>query len=461
MEAYAAAVSSSSTGRSRGRRLLFGALVALGVWLVAEAGAFVAFRISDGEAFSPERIRLEQLALAVDAGIEPGDLERGTTELTPIEAHAVHPYLGFVFDPSQGAANARPGARNFGPVSDWGFSDTATPVQKRSRSQRIVGILGGSMAREFGHRGTDALRSALAELPYFAGREIVFVRLGLDGYKQPQQLVAVAYLLSLGAEFDVLVNLDGFNEVALHEAGNGRKGVFPAYPRAWATRAERLPDLTTLGAMGRARVWRDWRGRVAWRLSDSPLHYSPLAGFLWRAADSWMGSQHARAQQDLAEPVSDASSYTVTGPPHASGTREELYEHLTEVWRSSSLQLDRLARANGIHYFHFLQPNQYVADSKPMGAAELRVAVLPSFRLRPGAEAGYPLLVRKGETLVADGVAFRDLTGVFRDVQEPVYRDECCHVNERGNTILAREMAAFIAARLAESEARLPSATDG
>ena len=74
-------------------------------------------------------------------------------------------------------------------------------------------------------------------------------------------------------------------------------------------------------------------------------------------------------------------------------------------------------------------------------AEERRRAILPDYRLRPGAELGYPLLIQKGKALAASGVAFRDLTQIYRDVAEPVYRDECCHVNLRGNRILARAMA--------------------
>lgn len=41
------------------------------------------------------------------------------------------------------------------------------------------------------------------------------LNLGQGGWKQPQQLLALNYFLSLGQRFDVIVNLDGFNEIAL------------------------------------------------------------------------------------------------------------------------------------------------------------------------------------------------------------------------------------------------------
>jgi len=39
------------------------------------------------------------------------------------------------------------------------------------------------------------------------------------------------YLLALGARFDLFINLDGFNEVALPPAENIPKGVFLFFPR--------------------------------------------------------------------------------------------------------------------------------------------------------------------------------------------------------------------------------------
>ena len=35
----------------------------------------------------------------------------------------------------------------------------------------------------------------------------------MPGYKQPQQLMAYNYLLSLGAEFDAVINIDGYNVI--------------------------------------------------------------------------------------------------------------------------------------------------------------------------------------------------------------------------------------------------------
>jgi len=56
------------------------------------------------------------------------------------------------------------------------------------------------------------------------------VILGFPGYKQPQQLLALAYFLSLGAEYDLIINLDGYNDIVLPVTDNYNLGSTPFSP---------------------------------------------------------------------------------------------------------------------------------------------------------------------------------------------------------------------------------------
>ena len=60
---------------------------------------------------------------------------------------------------------------------------------------------------------------------------------------------------------------------------------------------------------------------------------------------------------------------------------------------------------------------------------------------RSSVEKGYPLLREAGETLIRADVPFVDLTQLFAETREPVYRDSCCHLNSTGNRQLARAIA--------------------
>ena len=106
--------------------------------------------------------------------------------------------------------------------------------------------------------------------------------------------------------------------------------------------------------------------------------------------------------------------------------------------------MHKICSTNGIKYFHFLQPNQYVAGSKPMGENERHLAIQDNHIFAMPAKRGYPYLVEAGKDLARKGVNFYDLTQVFANDSEPVYVDECCHVNATGNSILGRAMGEAI-----------------
>ena len=62
---------------------------------------------------------------------------------------------------------------------------------------------------------------------------------------------------------------------------------------------------------------------------------------------------------------------------------------------------------------------------------------------------GYPPLQKIGRDLPSQGINYFDLTGIFADHPETLYRDTCCHLNERGNELLAAEMVRLMAPALA------------
>ena len=110
---------------------------------------------------------------------------------------------------------------------------------------------------------------------------------------------------------------------------------------------------------------------------------------------------------------------------------------LVGVWQNSSIELARLSEANGIGYFHFLQPNQYDEGAKKMGVEERRLAFRADHPYREGARVGYPLLREAGEMIRREGDAFFDFSRIFEDVPERLFADDCCHLTSRGYTLFA------------------------
>lgn len=404
------------------RRLAL-ALLAIGLAIAAlELGSWLVFWGITGRAFSWAAIARERAAL----------LERFAPADAPgreAPAVVVHPYVGHVRNPDR-----IPG------LTQFGYPESTVVPCRRSPERVIVAVLGGSVATHFAAEAMPGVTEALKQLPLYREREFAILNFAGGGYKQPQQLMILNYLLALGSEFDIVVNLDGFNEVALHGAENASKGVFPAFPRGWFELSANLRD-PQLEALER-----DVRRREAqltgWAetFSRFPLRTSVVANVLWLARHRRLLEAHYAATARFQQHGVEDPPYQRTGPRVRFADEAALTRHLVDLWFRGSLQLHRLCAANGIRYYHFLQPNQYDAGSKPLGDAERRLAYREDHVYRTGVERGYPLLREVGRRLVREGVRFGDLSRIFVAEPRPVYRDTCCHLNARGQAALAAEV---------------------
>jgi hypothetical protein len=416
----------------RGKRLVFAIVMGLGAWLICEVGAFFLYWLLTAIPFSWERFQNQRIALLNDVeGPKPNFVSE------------VHPYVGFVEKPRPESGLRRVTDGRPVPVSKFGYIDDKEPILARRADRVIVAILGGSVACHFAINGTRRLGEELAQSPEFAGKEFVFVNLALGGYKQPQQLMTLGYLLSLGAEFDLALNIDGFNEVALYELENSSRHIFPAFPRSWQVRISSAdPDvlITTAGLLANE----EQRNDLAIWYSRAPLRFSILCNLAWEFRDRRLGQAADRIITNYYRSQGGRHPYFITGPPAEFAGRAELYQHLINIWANGSAILNGICRSKGIRYYHFLQPNQYLAGSKPMGEDEKRVAILAVHPYRTAVETGYPLLIQKGHDLEKEGVPYFDLTQVFAGHSEAIYNDDCCHFNMAGMDLVSQAIARAI-----------------
>ena len=299
------------------------------------------------------------------------------------------------------------------------------------------------MAMLLCHEGGEVLAAELSRLPQARGKRVWIECYALGGYKQPQSLLALDYALARGERFDLVLTLDGFNEVALPSGENLRMGVNPFYPRSWNVLASTVLGPRVLRLSGEI-AYLEGR-RSSWAgLCDGALAWSSLCHVLWQAEDRRLGRRVSELDRQLLA-AKTRRSFALDGPafPYKPQGRRT-YRELVAMWSRSAELMAGVCRARGIPYFHFLQPNQYVPGSKPMGEAERKVAFDPNHPYRPAVERGYPLLTEAGKGLAASGVRFHDLTRIFATREEPLYFDGCCHVNMRGSQIMASEIAARI-----------------
>lgn len=383
--------------------------------------------------FVSYRSAIARIATGHNAHIGP-DLQGG--ELMMGKAiEVIHPYFGFVRDPSR-----MPNTSYLGfPQED---DDPFTPCT----NGLLVAVCGGSFAQGVSSQGRmeEALRNY--------GIESRVVTLAMGGYKQPQQLAILTWLLSHNTPIDVLINIDGFNEVALPQAENLPKGVNPFYPRAWYRRTQNLHDRESLRLIGRGATLESERQEWA-KLFTRCVPWSISVNILWRTRDKAIEHRIAGVNTALLNSTGAGGAHFITTGPECQFPERKLYDRLASHWKQCSLLMNTLCDSRGIIYIHVLQPNQYYEAGRTLTAEEHSVAFRANHSYRPGVVNGYPRLIEQGIDLVSQGVDFHDLTFIYRDISEPIYRDDCCHPNRLGFEIVGQYLADSVAARHGQKEA--------
>ncbi len=427
-----------------GRRWLFRLLALLLAVVVVELGSFLLLSIASGKIVTYGDLRARQGSRQHSEAVDVGERKDEVALLTEHRMRQVpplHPYTGYVADPETTWLAKIPGFSS--QAANLGFPYNRNDLFWEPSDQRLViATFGGSFGGSLGAK-VKILQPAFERVERWRDKELVFINFGFGGYKQPQQLMALNYMLFLRVHIDVVISVDGFNEIALPPVVNVPMGYFAHYPRGWILQVDDLDQNLRL-LVGELSYRLDRRARLARAFAASPWRYSFAAGLVWTALDARATDRISDTELAIQEARSGEMSYQAQGPEWPFADEDELYTELVTAWKQAAIQMHALCRQLGIEYYHFLQPNQYLPESKPMGARERKNAYDPEHPYRAAVEKGYPQLIAAGDELLTAGVPFFDLTQVFADHQQPLYNDTCCHVTDEGYRIVAEAVAEAI-----------------
>ena len=336
------------------------------------------------------------------------------------------------------------------PFLSWGGKEEAT-WNRSDDDAFVIGVFGGSVADNAARAANESFPGLIAETLSIPADELVVKNLAAGGYKQPQQVIALVQAIMLGMRFDVVVNIDGFNEVALGgvDCRAGYHPIFPSRQHHWVGLALLQGNLSIESTEAGLEIVRleERARRITAIASSDLLGASAFVEAFGGALVLHYRREAARSEETFQRRVAESREIRPLVPTRSDSrlrSKAGCRQLITEMWSRSSVMMSNLARQIGARYVHVLQPNQYVRGSKQLSDEELKSAFLPNHRWAKNAAAGYPDLQREGRNLVAQGVEFHDLTGIFRETSETIYTGICCHMNQTGRRALLSEIATIL-----------------
>ena len=391
-------------------------------------------------------------------------ITRALNEHPGLPKHLLSPYFGWIETPRTTLKSALDPVRItrqsekehdpdwlYIPNNNMGFvSNYDIPLIKKHNDVLIL-VLGGSVARWFALQSSKEFISQLGRHSYFKDKNIILLNSASGGYKQPQQLNLLNFLIISSTIPDIVIDIDGFNEAALSYANlaNGISPIYPSYSH-WA----HLTHGIALAPEIRQTIkdYQDSINNKDYFLSLYRAHsYSNiLSYFFLKKIDHW-NNEVRRHEVIYAKKVTKLSSkafeISTRGPMYDVGL-----ESIADIWVKSSKLMHDISIRNGIQYFHFLQPTAHDPDNnKTLTQEETKLIGEKNHLWAQGVRKLYPMFKSRANELKESGILYKDLTNIFLGIEDTLYYD-ICHFNQKGNDLFAKAIANYILRHTDESQ---------
>jgi len=439
----------NSTALEKGKNILILIAVNLAITFIFLEALSLAFYFIQQNQFFYTRTKAKEQVVE--------DIERLGIRVDESIVERLHPFFGYVLKPGA-FTNEKLKLK----VNKHGFfSLYEYPFVKTNKKQFIIGVFGGSVANNFtvDEYKNKILSKKLLIYPEFADREIVVLNFGNGGYKQPQQLLILNYFLALGQELDLVINIDGFNEVALSNLNNkaeveiGMPSVQHILPLTGLANNNLPPE-----AMSSIVEINETKKQL--KVGIDKLQTCQFA--LCHAVTSLQVKQLVNNYQQavvkydsqVKQSKLDTANSSIVYIPKADSVFEDVaaFDKMASMWYKSSIGMNQVLSSRNIKYFHFIQPNQYYPTKRAFTAKEKEIAIDNKSPYIEGVKKGYPMLLSKVDDLQKAGVKVFNGVNILDNTKETVYKDACCHYNSVGEEVLANYVSSSIIKVVRESK---------
>ena len=336
-------------------------------------------------------------------------------------------------------------------INNYGFATTKN--KKRidypytpADDEFVVAIFGGSVASGFCQDEAAYLEEALAGHPDLKGHLPVVLNFAAGSVKQPQQLFYLNYFLGLGQKFDLVINIDGFNDVP-GAVANRYHGFHPAMPQAMLLKS--FDVMTGVPRLDRASL--KYFTRLA--RAEHRLHKIRQSPWKYLVPDSVKSRQLAAIQRMRRYPPEELEvdsllevqrggerDYLAEG---ADG-RAEIRSEVVDLWKNYTRLMIGACDFAGVPYIHAIQPNRSYSI-KVINGGDADVLTRPMNRMFEAVvRDAWPEMIEFLNEIGKFRRIYCHMTDVMDDLADDVLADADCHFNRRGHRAMAERLCAYL-----------------
>jgi hypothetical protein len=317
------------------------------------------------EDVSDLELSLERLSKDEQSGLPAPGAEKSDTPSEPADnlggsikiSRRIFPYLGFCE-----IGDGRRTTNEYGYIINEGMKGETLPyVPDEPKNEFVVGIFGGSIASAFYQDAATTLAENLSHHDKIDGRQVTVLNFAMGGQKQPEQMISLAYFTAMGQHFDLVIQIDGLNDLA-GCAGNLHKGYHMAMPPADITEAfmalTAVPDLERqsikyFNSLSRLESW-------AARIGSSNI-MPGRKGIL-----NWLEKKRRALINN--KPQTDAEQNLIrvqrVEPAKMTGMGDDDFrryvEEISQFWLNCSRNMMAICRERGINFIHSQHPTHFL-----------------------------------------------------------------------------------------------------
>jgi hypothetical protein len=306
-------------------------------------------------------------------------------------------------------------------------------------------VFGGSVAANLvvpPQAGLSLERALRQKMP---DKNVIVYSMAQGSGKQPQQLIALAMLLAMGQHIDVVVNLDGYNDVAIGYSNHYYR-IHPIFPSAaimWGIGNTLEAEHRSGDSYRTAADLIESRLAISRGTDIAPASRSGLTYLYRKAVISFYLRQKASAEARYVGAINsrqnvDRTTYLM-GLDLPVDEKADATKMAFDIWLKSDEAMAALSKSVNAKYVHVIQPNQYHTKRK-FSPEEAKIALgAPNDPMRVGGERGYAMLEKNADVMAKHGI----VSGISILDEAPgiMYFDNCCHYSTAGETILANFVA--------------------